>query len=102
MFKLQHSPAQGLPDPAGQLVVLPRPGRIGFGYLDADRRGGAGHPWIASRGWRGIDERHDLDSAGHQRSLWPVHRQCSVSPAGQVGSPSFRAKARRGRPGARP
>jgi hypothetical protein len=78
VFKLQYPPAQGGPDPPGQVVVLPRPGGVGIGDLDADRRGGAGHPWIGFGG-RGIDERHDLSSAGHQRSSWPAPQQMRMS-----------------------
>jgi len=69
MLKLQRPPAQRLPDQAGQLVVLPRPGGIGLGDLDADRRGGAGHPRVGSGRRRVVRKRDDLGSAGHQRSL---------------------------------
>jgi hypothetical protein len=74
VLKLQHPPAQGLTDPAGEVVVLPGPGGVGVGYLDVNGRGGAGQPWIGSGRWRGVVERHDLGSAGHQCSLLPAHR----------------------------
>ena len=74
MLKLQDPPAQGLPDPGGQDTVVPRPVRIGSGYLDADGSRAAGHPGRGSRGRRGVIERHDLGSAGHQRSLLPGYR----------------------------
>ena len=69
MLKLQHPPAQGLADPAGEVVILPRPGRVGVGDLDAGSRGGAGHPWIGSRRRRRVVERNDLGSARHPGSL---------------------------------
>jgi hypothetical protein len=72
MLKLQHPPAQGLADPAGQVVILPRPGRVGIGDLDATSRGGAGHPGIGSRRRRGVVERNDLGSAWHPCSLLPL------------------------------
>jgi hypothetical protein len=72
VLQLQHPPAQRLPDPAGEAVVLPRPAGVGIGHVDAGARPGAGHhPGIGSRGRRGVVERHDLDTAGHQRSLRP-------------------------------
>ena len=69
MLKLQHPPAQGLADLAGQVVILPRPGRVGVGDLDAGSRSGAAHPWIGSRRRRRVVERNDLGSARHPRSL---------------------------------
>ena len=84
VLQLQHPPAQGLPDPVSQLVVLPRPGGIGIGDLDADGRNGAWHPQIGAGRRRGVGERHDLGPAGHPRSLLPAYRQIRRQPT--VGS----------------
>ena len=69
MVKLQHAPAQDLPDPAGEIVVVPRPVWVGAGYLDAGGRGGASHPRIGFPGWPGIVKRHDLGSGRHWHGL---------------------------------
>jgi hypothetical protein len=74
VLQLQRPPAQGLPDPPGELLVLPRPGGIGIGDLDANRRGGAGQPRIGSGGGR--ESSNDTISArlGIGAVYLPAHR----------------------------
>lgn len=71
MIELERSPAEGVVDPVGEGRVVLWPGGIGVGQLDSSRRRRAGQPWVGSRGWWRVVERHDLGSAWHCRSLGP-------------------------------